>query len=78
MANSISQPGFSDVQSQYDAGRAVPSVGQIRRFGDAGPAYEILRIEKTGEVLIEVITSGEQVVFPIAEIQLDPLAETIP
>jgi hypothetical protein len=53
-------------------------IGQIRRLGSAGPAYEIMKIDDDQNVMIEVIESGEQVVFPLSEILEDPMAETIP
>jgi len=53
-------------------------VGQIRRLGPDGPAYEIVDLDKTGKVKIEVIDTGETVTCPLAEILKDPMAETIP
>jgi hypothetical protein len=62
--------GFKDDQAAYAVDDRRSLIGQIRRLGDAGPAYEV--------VLIEVIESGERVSFPIASVLEDPLAETIP
>jgi virulence-associated protein VapD len=53
-------------------------VGQCRRFGEHGPAYEILEMAKNDEALVEVIYSGERVTIPLVEIMADPIAETIP
>jgi len=53
-------------------------VGQFRRFGDAGPAYEVLRIDSEDEAWIRVVFSEEELAYPIAEIVVDPIAETIP
>jgi len=37
-----------------------------------------MSVDDAGNVVIEVIESGEQVKFPIAEVLEDPMAETIP
>ena len=70
--------GFEEAQSTYtsDDGRGL--VGQFRRFGDEGPAYEILRIVSKDDALISVVTSEEELAYPIAEILADPIAVTIP
>jgi hypothetical protein len=53
-------------------------VGEFRRFGEAGPAYEIVRIESKDKAWIRVIYSDEQLAYPIADVLADPIAETIP
>jgi hypothetical protein len=53
-------------------------VGQFRRFGEVGPAYEILRIESKDTAWIRVVYSEEELAYPITEILADPIAETIP
>ena len=70
--------GFEEAQSAYlsDDGRGL--VGQFRRFGEEGPAYEILRIMSKDEVLISVVTSEEELAYPISEALADPIAVTIP
>jgi hypothetical protein len=60
----------------YDPGVLV--IGQIRRFGDAGPAYEIVGFEAEGKVSVEVVYSNERVQCSADEILADPIAETIP
>ena len=71
--------GFEEeTQSTYEATYPRELIGQIRRLGSAGPAYEIMSVDEAGMVLIEVIESGEQVTFPLAEVLDDPMAETIP
>jgi hypothetical protein len=70
--------GFKDDQAAYAVDDRRSLIGQIRRLGDAGPAYEVVAIEDGNRVLIEVIESGERVSFPIASVLEDPLAETIP
>ena len=70
-------PGFEEDKADYVADpRSL--IGQIRRLGSAGPAYEIMEIDGDGNVVIEVIESDERVTFPLAEILEDPMAETIP
>ena len=74
----MNTPGFEETQTAYAAEDPRRLVGQVRRLGEAGPAYEIMNVDANGDVLIEVIVSGERVVFPLAEILEDPMAETIP
>jgi hypothetical protein len=70
--------GFAETQPAYVADDPRRLVGQIRRLGEYGPAYQIMSVDDAGNVVIEVIESGEQVKFPIAEVLEDPMAETIP
>jgi hypothetical protein len=53
-------------------------VGEFRRFGEAGPAYEIVRLEGKDSYWIRVVCSDEELAYPIAEVLADPIAETIP
>jgi hypothetical protein len=53
-------------------------IGEFRRFGEAGPAYEVLRIESKDKAWIRVVYSDEELAYPIVEILADPIAETIP
>ena len=53
-------------------------VGQFRRFGEFGPAYEVLRIVDAKTAFIHVYTNGEELNYSIAEILSDPVTETIP
>ena len=53
-------------------------IGQARRLGDAGPAYEVVAVDEQGKVAIEVIHSGERAAFPVEEVLEDPMAETFP
>ena len=71
-------PGFKEDKATYLADDPRSLIGQIRRLGDFGPAYEIMEIDTDGNVVIEVIESDERVTFPLAEILEDPLAVTIP
>ena len=70
--------GFQEEPTKFEVGRGDDIVGQIRRLGSAGPAYEIMKVDPNGDVHIEIIVSGEKVVFPLAEVLEDPMAETIP
>ncbi len=69
--------GFEDTQSAYLADPRK-LIGQVRRFGDAGPAYEIIALDDNGKVVAEVIYSGERVTCEVKEVLEDPMAETIP
>jgi hypothetical protein len=69
--------GFEDVQAAYLADPRK-LIGQVRRFGDAGPAYEVLALNEDGELVTEVVYSGEIVICTVKEVLDDPMAETIP
>jgi hypothetical protein len=70
--------GFEETQPTYTADDPRKLIGQIRRLGSAGPAYEIMSVDDASNVVIEVIYSGERVTCPLAEVLEDPMAETIP
>ena len=70
--------GFEETKSAYASEDPRRLIGQIRRLGEYGPAYEIMNVDDAGNVVIEVIESGERVKFPIVEVLEDPMAETIP
>ena len=72
------QGGFEEEKVAYVADDPRKLIGQVRRFGDAGPAYEIMGIAENGDVLVEVIYSDEKVRCKLAEVLEDPMAETIP
>ena len=71
-------PGFKEDKATYLADDPRSLIGQVRRLGTAGPAYEIMEIDSDGNVVIEVLYSEERVVCPISEVLEDPIAETIP
>lgn len=70
--------GFDEKQAAYSADDPRGLIGQIRRLGEAGPAYEVMSLEGDDMVVVEIIESDERVVMPIAEVIEDPMAETIP
>ena len=70
--------GFEETQSVYRGEATQGLVGQVRRFGTSGPAYEVLGLDGKGNVLVEVVCSGERVTYPVAEAIEDPIADTIP
>lgn len=60
-----------------DGSRIAPPAGlrQFQRFGDAGPAYEVLGWgKKPGHVRIHVFDSGEECDYPIEHAKDDPAA----
>ena len=69
--------GFEDTQAAYLADPRK-LIGQVRRFGDEGPAYEILALDEDGKLVTEVIDTGERVICEVKEVLEDPMAETIP
>lgn len=47
-------------------------VGRVRRFGPRGVPYEVLKVVSTEDVLIRVITTGEETAYPIEAVLTDP------
>ena len=74
----MQNPGFQETQTAYAAEDPRTLIGQVRRLGQAGPAYEIMSLDDDGNLVLEVICSGEKVVCPVAEVLEDPIAETFP
>lgn len=70
--------GFEETQVEYKVDDPRALIGQVRRLGPAGPAYEVIDVDSDGKLVCEVIYSGEKVTCPIAEVLEDPMAETIP
>ena len=70
--------GFKEEPATFEGGLGAEIVGQIRRLGSAGPAYQIMHVDPNGDVHIEVVVSGEKVMLELAEVLQDPMAETIP
>ena len=70
--------GFEETQSAYAADDPRKLIGQFRRLGSAGPAYEIMKVDDDGTVHVELVYNDEKLTYPLAEVLEDPLAETIP
>lgn len=70
--------GLREEAAVYSASLASELVGQIRRCGEDGPAYEVLELLPDGELLVEVIYSEERLALPVNDVLADPIAETIP
>ena len=70
--------GFEDTQSAYLSDDLRKLVGQVRRLGEAGPAYEVIAVDEPDKVVIEVVYSGEVVTCKLKDVLEDPMAETIP
>jgi hypothetical protein len=70
--------GFDEEPSPYIAGLQSDLPGQVRRLGEAGPAYEVVELVDEDEALVEVVYSGERVTLAVRDILTDPIAETIP
>jgi hypothetical protein len=49
-------------------------VGTYRRFGEIGPAYQVLATREAGQVSILVLESGETLDYPVREAREDPEA----
>ncbi len=58
--------------------RTMPSpasqikAGDIRRFGPDGVLYEIKRKAADGRLLIRVLDTGEEILYPLAKALADP------
>jgi len=76
----MSTPGFQEAQAKFgfDEAAIASVVGDVRRFGPHGPAYEVVSREANGDVGIIVIESGEQLTYPYLDYLADPKAETVP
>ena len=68
--------GFEESQSGYVAQDV--QAGQFRRFGEFGPAYEILNIKSESHAGIRVIATGEELDYRLDRLKRDPIATTIP
>ena len=78
MAGRPAGAGFEETQTAYASEDPRKLIGQFRRLGPAGPAYEIMDVDGNGIVTVEIVYSDEQLTYPLAEILEDPIAETIP
>ncbi len=47
--------GFEEAQSACLSFDARGYAGQVRRFGPHGPAYEVIAVQRTGDLEFEVI-----------------------
>jgi hypothetical protein len=74
----MSTTGFEETQTVYAAEDPRRLIGQVRRFGSAGPAYEVISVDEAGNVEVEVICSGELVKCTVSEVLEDPIADTFP
>ncbi len=70
--------GFEDRQAPYSTNDPRTLIGQFRRLGEDGPAYEIISVADDDTVTVEIVESDERVIMPLAEVLEDPMAETIP
>jgi hypothetical protein len=70
--------GMEEEKSVYLPDDPRSLIGQFRRLGDAGPAYEIMAIDDAGNVDVEIVYSDEKFRTSLAEVLNDPIAETIP
>lgn len=70
--------GFEEAQASYAGDMSQSLVGQVRRFGEEGPAYEVVRMMGADQAWICVICSEEELAYPVAHILADPIAETVP
>ncbi|MFM9940018.1 MAG: DUF5397 family protein [Hyphomicrobiaceae bacterium] len=71
-------PGFEEAQATYLQDSGKPFIGEVRRFGVDGPAYEVMGFTALGDAEIQVIETGERLDYALADVMADPLAETVP
>lgn len=74
----MAQAGFEEAQTAFMHLDGSSFVGQVRRFGPVGPAYEVVGCKPSGDLVITVIESGERLDYPLVDLLADPLAETVP
>lgn len=70
--------GFEEAHAAYAAPASRAFVGQVRRFGPHGPAYEVLGVNSAEAVAIYVVETGERLDYAMASLLADPIAETVP
>ena len=70
--------GFHEAQSSYETRNARTYVGEVRRFGAMGPAYDVVDTTAGGDLMITVVESGECLDYAIADFLADPVAVTVP
>ena len=71
-------PGFQEAQSKFESAANASFIGQVRRFGAFGPAYEVVGVASATAVAITVVESGERLTYAIADLLADPIAATVP
>lgn len=64
--------GFEEKQTAYAGGDPHGLVGTCHRIGNYGPAYEALKIIDDLKALVVLLETGEEVEYPIEDIQTDP------
>ena len=74
----MSNGGFQEARSEFQGQDASSFIGQVRRFGAHGPAYEVLDVRRNGDVAIGVVESGETLDYALDAFLADPVAETVP
>lgn len=74
----MSNPGIEEARATFAGAGEASLVGQIRRFGQYGPAYEVIEVKRSGDVVICVIESGETLDYGLSDLIADPMAETVP
>lgn len=47
-------------------------VGSVRRFGEKGVLYEVVRPVDDSSVIIRVLDTGEETTYSVAEVRKDP------
>jgi hypothetical protein len=70
--------GFEEAQSSFVPADTRQFIGEVRRFGPFGPAYEVVDTAPEREMTIIVIETGEKLQYPLADLLADPMAETVP
>ena len=75
----MANQGFEEARTPFGLSAATaPAAGQFRRFGEFGPAYEVVRLVSSSHAAIRVVYSGEQLDYSLDRLLQDPIAETIP
>ena len=74
----MTNTGFNEAQASYGVGNTTSLVGQFRRFGEASPAYELMKVKSESHAAIRVVYSGEELDYSFEHLKADPIAVTVP
>jgi hypothetical protein len=59
--------GVAEEAAEFRRDDVFAGAGRFRRFGEAGPLYEVLQV-RGDRVTIDLVESGETVDVPLAEV----------
>jgi hypothetical protein len=64
------------MEMKMDVTEAQQLVGQVRRFGETGPVYEVISVKDNGKLAeIQIPESGEKAEVLVEHVVMDPRAD---